>query len=72
MFCRVEVTKVRAIGPGRGGSEVALLADDGRVAPLIIVEACLVDLQTVRLLFDVDSRYCKCDLHPSESRGSPI
>ena len=72
MFRRVEECNVGAVGPGCGGSDVALLTDDGRVAPLRFVEAGLVDLYSVRLVREVGPEYCKRDLHPSESRESPI
>ena len=39
VFRRVENCNVRAVGPGCGGSKVALLAEDRRVAPLRFVEA---------------------------------
>jgi hypothetical protein len=56
VFRRVEISKVGAVGPGCSGTKVALLADDRRVAPLRFVEACLVDLSSVRLVCVVNPR----------------
>lgn len=50
MFRRVEECNVRTVSPRSGGPKVALLTDDGRVAPLRFVEAGLVDLKSVRPL----------------------
>lgn len=72
VFRRIEKSKVRAVCPGCSGAKVALLTDDGRVAPLRFVEACLIDLYSVRLVCENVYVCCTLDLRPIGSRGSPI
>jgi hypothetical protein len=72
VFRRVEISKVGAVGPGCSGTKVALLADDRRVAPLRFVEACLVDLSSVRLICVVDPRYWFVTYIPADLARAPF
>lgn len=72
MFCRVEECGIRPVRPRCGGSKVALLADDRRVAPLCFVEACLVDLKPIRLICDVGLGFARVTYIPTDLAGAPF